>query len=93
MFEIIGGTANRAITIGDFNPARDFVRLRGYAAGAGAMALQTAAIGNVGEVLTLYDGTTLTFQGVTNLTDSSFVLSGRRHRASGGFQFQEDRHE
>jgi Ca2+-binding RTX toxin-like protein len=73
LFEIIGGTAHRAITIGDFNPGRDYVQLQGYAAGTGAMALRTATVTNAGEILTLYDGTTITFQGVTNLTAASFV--------------------
>jgi hypothetical protein len=47
--------------------------LQGYVPGTGATALQTASVANGSEILTLYDGTTITFQGVTNLTAGSFV--------------------
>jgi hypothetical protein len=61
------------VTLLNFIPGRDFVQLQGYDAGAGAAALPSAVISGGSEVLTLPDGTTLTFQGVTGLTSGSFA--------------------
>jgi Ca2+-binding RTX toxin-like protein len=73
LFEILAGVADRAITISDFNPTQDFVQLQGYGAGAGATALTTATISGGGEAIALTDGTTITFQGITNVSASSFL--------------------
>ncbi len=73
LFEILAGTADRAIDIQNFSAAQDYVQLQGYGAGAGAAALQTATTSGGAETMTLADGTTVTFQGVTGLTASSFI--------------------
>jgi hypothetical protein len=57
----------------NFTEGLDFVQLQGYAAGTGAAALSSAEMSVGGEALTLPDGTTLNFQGVTGLSASSFV--------------------
>jgi hypothetical protein len=73
LFEVLAGVANRQVAIGGFDASQDFVRLQGYDPGAGAAALSTATLSGGNEALTLTDGTTLTFLGVTNLAASSFV--------------------
>jgi hypothetical protein len=73
LFEILAGTLNRQITIGNFDVTQDFVKLQGYDTGAGAAALASAVTTGGSEVLTLSDGTSITFTGVTNLHASSFV--------------------
>jgi hypothetical protein len=73
LFEILAGTLNRTITIGNFAASQDFVQLQGYAPGTGAAALQSAVVSGGNEMLILGDGTKITFAGVTNLAASSFL--------------------
>ena len=77
--QITNGKAGGNLLVVGFRPAEgDRVQLQGYEAGAAGNAV-AAAVGNnglpnqPGAVITLSDGTKVTFSGVTNLTSSSFV--------------------
>jgi 2',3'-cyclic-nucleotide 2'-phosphodiesterase (5'-nucleotidase family) len=73
LFAVRNGQAGSQVVVADFNLAQgDRVLLRGYAGGAqAALAAATASGGST--LLTLSDGTRVTFQGVTGLTVSAFV--------------------
>ncbi len=73
LFEILAGTPDRTVVIGNFSAGADFVQFQGYGAGEGAAALATATVSDGNEVLALSDGTHVTFQGVAGLTAASFV--------------------
>lgn len=67
-------TAGAHITITDFTPGLDFVRLLNYS-GANSPAPLTAAstqLGTAGSRITLSDGTTITFQGVSSVSSGFF---------------------
>jgi len=72
-FVFVNGRAGGQVVLGDFNQAAgDRVLLQGYAGGAAA-ALAGASVGGGSTVLSLSDGTRVTFQGVTGLTASAFA--------------------
>ena len=75
VFDLLASAPDRAITIENFNPAQDFVQLQGYATGSAAAALQAAVTGSGGEILTLADGTQVTFVGVSGLAATSFTYA------------------
>ncbi len=65
-YEFVQGQAGGgAMTITNFNPAKDQVRLFGYAPGAAQSALAGAQASPSGTVITLSDNTRITFQGYT----------------------------
>lgn len=73
LFIVLAGVGARTDVIGGFDASHDFVQLAGYDAGAGAAAVASATMSGGSEILTLPDGTVLTFAGVGNLQASSFV--------------------
>ena len=60
-----GQAAGGTMTITNFDPAKDQVRLYGYAPGAAQSALAGAQVSASGTVVTLSDNTRITFQGFT----------------------------
>ena len=64
-YEFVQGRAGGNMTITDFNPAKDAVRLYGYASGAAQAATAGAQVTSSGTVVTLSDNTKITFLGYT----------------------------
>ena len=66
-------SAGAQITITDFNPGVDFVRLNNYGGAntAGPLAAAATRVGT-GSRVTLSDGTTITFLGVPSVTSGFF---------------------
>ena len=64
-----GGTA----VVNGFNVGQDRINLAFYGANEASNALAGAQITSGSEMLTLSDGTKLTFSGVTNLSSTNFV--------------------
>ncbi len=63
-YEFVQGQAGGgAMTITNFNPAKDQVRLFGYAPGAAQSALAGAQVSSSGTAITLSDNTRIMFQG------------------------------
>lgn len=60
-----GQAAGGTMTITNFNPAKDQVRLYGYASGTAQTAIAGAQVSAGGTVVTLSDNTRITFQGYT----------------------------
>jgi hypothetical protein len=60
-----GQAAGGTMTITDFNPSKDAVRLYGYASGAAQSAISGAQVTSSGTVVTLSDNTKITFLGYT----------------------------
>ena len=67
-------TAGAQITITDFAPGVDYVRLLNYGGANNPASLAAAAahLGNAGSRVTLSDGTTITFQGISTVTSNFF---------------------
>ena len=67
-------TAGAQITITDFTPGLDHVRLLNYAGANNPASLAAAAtnLGTAGSRVTLSDGTTITFQGVSSVNSGFF---------------------
>lgn len=71
-FVFTHGTGGTTL-IQNFNSAYEFIHLIGYGANEAANALAGAVISGNDEILSLSDGTLLTFQNINNLSASSFV--------------------
>jgi hypothetical protein len=69
---VAGQTAGGSDTISGWDPTHDFVKLAGYATQE-AQVVAGASVSNGSAVLTLSDGTHITFAGVTSLQSSSFT--------------------
>lgn len=67
-------SAGAQITITDFTPGVDYVRLMNYGGSnsPAPLAAATAHLGNAGSRVTLSDGTTITFQGIATVSSSFF---------------------
>jgi hypothetical protein len=69
-------STQRTLTIGDFNGARDFIGLEGFASNAGALAFQSETISSTPSgsdtTVTLLDGTRIVFENPQNLASFSF---------------------
>ena len=72
LFAFPMGNAN-AVEVQGFNPALDYISFPGFGPGEAAAALAGAVVGGGAEVLTLSDGTHITFQGFTALSASNFL--------------------
>ena len=73
LFEFINFYGGSAVTVAHFDPSRMLIALAGFAPGTAASALTAAVPGSGGLTLTLPDGTTVLFAGLTNLPLSAFV--------------------
>ena len=73
VINLANGGAGGSTYLGGFTAAADRVHLAGYASDEVTHALATATAYGGSEILHLRDGTTITFGGVTGLTQSSFV--------------------
>jgi Ca2+-binding RTX toxin-like protein len=73
LFLLVNGrTAGSADTISGFDPSHDFVKLAGYS-GTTASMLAAATVANGSATISLSDGTSVTFAGLTQLNASSFT--------------------
>jgi Ca2+-binding RTX toxin-like protein len=65
-YEFVQGQAGGGtMTVTNFDPSKDQVRLYGYASGTAQAAVAGAQVGSGGTVVTLSDNTRITFQGYT----------------------------
>ncbi len=74
LFAVVA-SGQRAVTFANFTPGQDFVQLQGYTSGTATASLQNATQSGGNEVVTLPDGSTLTFVGVTGVSAGSFIGS------------------
>jgi Ca2+-binding RTX toxin-like protein len=67
-------SAGAQITITDFTPGVDYLRLSNYSGAntPGPLAAAAANLGTAGSRITLSDGTTITFQGLSSVTSGFF---------------------
>ncbi len=72
-FDFTNGAGGGTTYISDFNLASDRVHLSGYAPNQAAVTLGTATYYQGSEILSLDDGTRITFGHVTGITPSNFV--------------------
>lgn len=73
LYTFLKGQAGGTEVITNFKPGTDHVMLQGYGQGAVTAALRTAQLSGGSITMALPDGTHVTFQGVTDLSRSSFV--------------------
>lgn len=69
LFSFYNGQTGGADVVNNFNTSEDSITVQSYSADV----LSTASISNGSETLTLSDGTTVTFNGVTNISGTNFV--------------------
>jgi Ca2+-binding RTX toxin-like protein len=72
-FRFVDGSAGGSTEISNFIVGKDFVDLDGYGPNAAANALKNVTVSHGSLTMTLADHTTITFEGITHLTTSSFV--------------------
>ena len=65
------GSTSRTALINGFNPAHDFIKLNGFTGGA-AVVVETPAAGG-GTLVSLPDGTQITFAGISQVPAANFV--------------------
>lgn len=75
LFAVNKGTAGGTATISGFKPGTDQISLKGFDAGEAARALSAAKAVSGGTMLTLSDGTRMTFVGIEHLSATSFTQS------------------
>ena len=74
LYILLAGAISNTVIIG-FNPNNDFVHLLGFASGAASIALASEKSTSAGSVISLSDGSQITFSGLvaTSLTANQFI--------------------
>ena len=75
VFDFISGQAGGTMLVGNFNPGHDQINLHGYAAGEVSKDLANQQISGGSTLLTLSDGTKITFLNVSGLNSGNFTTN------------------